>query len=117
MIYIFETEIANFKAFNISLQKIYGLGSYQANFICKKLGFTKNLQTNKLTNDQIFKLIKLIEESGLQITNDLRKSQIFSLKKLVSIKSYKGLRKIRGLPIKGQRTHTNAKTAKKTNKF
>ena len=117
MIYIFETEILNFKAFNISLQKIYGLGSYQTSFICKKLGFTKNLRTNKLTNDQIFKLIKVVEESGLQITNDLRKSQIFSLKTLISIKSYKGLRKIRGLPIRGQRTHTNAKTAKRNKKY
>lgn len=112
MIYIFETEILNFKALGIALQKIYGLGSYQINFICKKLGFTKNLKTNKLTNDQIFKLIKLIEESDLKITNNLKKSQVLSLKKLVSIKSYKGLRKLRGLPVRGQRTHTNAKTAK-----
>ena len=113
MIYIFETEILNVKILSISLQKIYGLGSCHTNFICKKLGFSKNLKAGKLTSDQIFKLIKVIEESGLKITNDLRKNQIFYLKNLISIRSYRGLRRLRGLPVRGQRTHTNAKTAKK----
>ena len=53
----------------------------------------------------------------LKITSELKKSQVFALKKLVDIKSYRGLRKIRGLPVRGQRTHTNAKTAKQYKKF
>jgi small subunit ribosomal protein S13 len=117
MIYIFETEILNFKTIQFSLQKIYGLGNYQTNKICKQLGFTKNLKTNKLTNDQIFKLIKTIESSNLKITDKLKKLQVFALKNLVSIKCYKGIRKIQGLPVRGQRTHTNAKTSKKNKKF
>ena len=117
MIYIFETEILNFKTIQFSLQKIYGLGKHQSSQICKKLGFTSNLKVNFLNNDQIFKLIKTIEEMELKITSELKKSQVFALKKLVDIKSYRGLRKIRGLPVRGQRTHTNAKTAKQYKKF
>ena len=117
MIYIFETEILNFKTVQFSLQKIYGLGKNQSYTICKKLGFNKNLKINKLTNDQIFKLTKLIEDSNLKITTELKKSQVFALKKLVDIKCYKGLRKIKGLPVRGQRTHTNAKTSKKYKRF
>lgn len=117
MIYIFETEILNYKPIKFSLQKIYGLGNYQTQQICKKLGFNINFKTNKLTNDQIFKLIKIIEDSELNITNNLKKSQIFALKNLIDIKCYRGLRRLKGFPVRGQRTHTNAKTAKKFKKF
>lgn len=117
MIYIFETEISNSKTINFSLQKIYGLGNYQTNIICKKLGFSKNLKTSNLTNDQIIKLIKTIENTNLKITSELKKLQIFNLKNLIDIKCYKGLRRIKGLPVRGQRTHTNAKTARSSKRF
>ena len=117
MIYIFETEILNSKSLKWSLQKIYGLGNYQTKKICKILGFTTNLKTSQLTNDQIFKLIKTIDSTNLKINDELKKSQIFALKTLIDIKCYKGIRRIQGLPVRGQRTHTNAKTAKKSKKF
>ena len=116
MIYIFDTDIDNSKSITISLKKIYGLGNYQIKSICKKLGFSSNLKTSKLTNDQINKIIKIIDNSSLKITNDLKKHQIFNLRKLIEIKCYSGLRRIKGLPVRGQRTHTNAKTAKKFRK-
>jgi small subunit ribosomal protein S13 len=94
MIYIFETEILNSKSVQFSLKKIYGLNTFQINSICKKLGFSANLKTSKLATDQIF-----------------------TLKKLVEIKSYSGLRRIKGLPVRGQRTHTNARTAKSRSRF
>jgi small subunit ribosomal protein S13 len=50
---------------------------------------------------------------GFNIASDLKKSKLLNSKKLISIKSYKGLRRNQGLPVRGQRTHTNAKTAKK----
>ena len=117
MIYIFETEILNSKNIQFSLQKIYGLGNYQTKLLCKKLGFINNFKTLNLTNEQITKLIKLIENSNFKITTDLKKEHILTLKNLVEIKSYKGLRRLRGLPVRGQRTHTNAKTAKKFKRF
>ena len=117
MIYIFETEISNLKTVQFSLKQIYGLGKFQTLIICKKLGLSKNLKTSNLTNDQILKLIKIIENSNLKITSELKKLQIFNLKELVNIKCYKGLRRLKGLPVRGQRTHTNSKTSKKFTRF
>ena len=117
MIYIFETEISNNKSLIFSLQKIYGLGKNNSNLICKKLGFSKNLKTSELSSSQISKLVKAVEKSELLITNKLRKSQVFSLRNLVNIKSYKGLRRLKSLPVRGQRTYTNSKTARRQKRF
>ena len=59
------------------------------------------------------RLIKLIENSDLIVSNDLKKLQSLFLKKLINIKAYKGIRRISGLPVRGQRTHTNAKTSRR----
>jgi small subunit ribosomal protein S13 len=117
MIYIFETEILNNKPIYFSLQKIYGIGKKQSNLLCKKLGFSYNLKTSNLSSDQLVKLIKSIEKSQLILTNELKKYQSLSLRTLIDIKSYKGLRRLKGLPVRGQRTHTNAQTAKKVKRF
>lgn len=117
MIYIFETEILNNKPLYFSLQKIYGIGKKQSGLICKHLGFSYNLKTSNLSNDQILKLTKWIEKSQLVLTNELKKFQSLSLRILIDIKSYKGLRRLKGLPVRGQRTHTNGKTAKKIKRF
>jgi small subunit ribosomal protein S13 len=61
----------------------------------------------------VVKLIKFIENLNLLINSNLKKEKIILAKKLVQIKAYRGIRKLRGLPIRGQRTHTNAKTASK----
>jgi small subunit ribosomal protein S13 len=116
MLYIFETELLNNKSIFFSLQKIYGIGQNQAFLICKKLGFCINLKTSQLSSDQINTLIKYIDKSNLIITSELKKMQSLFLKNLVYIKTYRGLRKIQGLPVRGQRTHTNAKTARNKNK-
>jgi len=117
MIYIFETEIVTHKSLIFSLQKIYGLGKKTSAQICKRLGFSNNFKSSNLSNEQILRLVKLIEQSNLKLTNELRKSQVFALQNLVEIKSYRGLRRLRGLPVKGQRTHTNSRTAKRQKRF
>jgi len=117
MIYIFETEISNSKFLVFSIQKIYGLGKFNANSILKQLGFSNNLKTSELSTKQISKLIKLIENSKLIITSDLKKLQSFSLRNLVEIKAIKGLRRLNGYPVRGQRTHTNGMTSKKQRRF
>lgn len=111
--YLLETELAKNKSIFFALTSIYGIGKFQSFIICKKLGFSINLKIFDLSSDQIVKLVKLVENSDLILNNDLKKLQISFLKKLVNIKSYRGLRKIRGLPVRGQRTHTNAKTARR----
>jgi len=113
MIYILETKLLENKPIYFSLTKIFGVGQFQSFLICKKLGLSYNCKLSTLTPDQILKLIKFIENLNLLITSNLKKSKILLAKKLVQIKAYKGLRKLRGLPVRGQRTHTNAKTASK----
>jgi len=113
MIYILETELLENKSVYLSLTKVFGIGQFQSFLICKKLGFSYNYKVSKLSSDQIVRLIKFIENSNLLINSNLRKSKIMLAKKLVQIKTYKGIRRLRGLPIRGQRTHTNAKTASK----
>lgn len=117
MIYIFETEILNNKPIYFSLQKIYGIGKKQASLICRQVGFSYNLKTSNLSSDQLVKLIKSIEKSQIVLTSELKKFQSLSLRTLIDIKSYKGLRRLKGLPVRGQRTHTNGKTAKKIKRF
>jgi small subunit ribosomal protein S13 len=116
MIYIFETQMPLNKSIPISLSIIPGIGYSTANLVCKKLGFSKNLKIENLSKEQTVKLVKTIEFLKLNLASDLKKFNSLNLKTLISMKSYRGLRKIQGLPIRGQRTHTNAKTAKKKTK-
>jgi len=113
MVYILETELSDKKQVYFALTKIYGIGKTTSLLICKKLGFLPNYKLSKLTLEQISKLIKIVESSSILINNDLKKSKILLAKKLIQIKTYKGIRKVRNLPVRGQRTHTNAKTARK----
>ena len=113
MVYLFESELPKNKSLFFALSTIYGIGRSNALWICKKLGFSKNLIVKDLSKEQLSKLIKNIESSNIIVAGDLLKLRLLLAKKLVFIKSYKGLRRYQGLPIRGQRTHTNAKTARK----
>lgn len=113
MVYILETKLFENKSIVFALNSIYGIGRYQSFIICKKLGFSTNFKVKNLSEEQIKKLLEIIYNSNLMITSDLKNLKNLILKNLVSIKSQRGLRRIRGLPIRGQRTHTNARTAKK----
>lgn len=113
MIYILETNLLESKSVYFSLTEIFGIGQFQSFLICKKVGLSYNCKLSQLTPDQIVNLIKFIENLNLLINNNLKKEKIILAKKLVQIKAYRGIRRLRGLPIRGQRTHTNAKTASK----
>ena len=113
MIYILETKLLENKSIYFSLTKIFGVGQFQSLLIYKKLGLSYNCKLANLAPDQIVKLIKFIENLNLLITSNLKKSKIILAKNLIHIKAYRGIRKLRGLPVRGQRTHTNAKTASK----
>ena len=113
MVYLLENDLKKDKLLYIALQNIYGIGKKQAIYFCKKLGLSTNLKVHELSTLQKNKLERFIENSDLKINSDLKKFNVSINKKHLIIKSYKGLRKYRGLPVRGQRTHTNAKTAKK----
>jgi small subunit ribosomal protein S13 len=113
MVYLFESELSENKPIFFALTNIYGIGSEKSSVICKKLGFSKNLKIKSLSEEQVSKLVKTTELLGIPLASELKKLKSLNTKKLLSIKSYKGLRKNQGLPVRGQRTRTNAKTAKK----
>lgn len=113
MIYLFESDLPKNKSLVSALRNIHGLGRTQVFSLCKKLGFSKNLIVKDLSKEQISRLIKHIDSLDSLVAGDLVKTRLFIVKKLVSIKSYRGLRRYQGLPVRGQRTHTNAKTSQK----
>ena len=113
MIYLFDSELPENKSLPFALCNIYGLGKAHAFFICKKLGFSKNLKVEALSKEQVSRLLKHIESLNILIAGDLFKARLLIAKQLVFIKSYRGLRRFQGLPVRGQRTHTNAKTSRK----
>lgn len=111
--YLIETKLSEIKSIFFALTKIYGIGNSRAFLICKKLGFSKNYKLKRFSESQVYKTIKLIEALNLSITGDLKKFRVSIIKKATFIKSYKGFRRIKGLPVRGQRTHTNGKSARK----
>lgn len=116
MIYLFSSELLKNKSLLLALCAIYGLGKHHSFFVCKKLGFSKNLAVQALSKEQISKLVSCIESSNVLVAGDLLKARLIINKQLVFIKSYRGLRGSKGLPVRGQRTHTNAKTSRKRQK-
>ena len=117
MLYLLETNLPENKSVHFALTRIYGIGRTTASNICKKLGFSVNLKIKDLTQEQITEILQVVDSSNLLLNNELKKFRSITLKKLISIKTYRGLRRVRGLPVRGQRTHTNAKSARKNRRF
>lgn len=117
MLYLLETKLPENKSVFFALTNVYGIGKNTAFLICKKLGFSMNLKTKDLTQEQVVEILQLIDSLDLTLNNELKKLRSLTLKNLVSIKSYRGLRRVRGLPVRGQRTHTNGKSSKKGRRF
>lgn len=113
MVYLYESKIPEHKSVFFALTFIFGIGKVNSTLICKKLGFSLNLKIKDLSKEQISKLLKIIESLNIELASDLKKLRLLTVKKLISIKSYRGLRRAQGLPVRGQRTHTNARTSKK----
>src|SRR5437762_869465 len=99
------------KRIEIGLTYIYGIGRPQSNNILRAAGVSADTKVRELNDDEVNKIRKVIEEQ-YRIEGDLRKEISFNIKRLMEIASYRGLRHRRGLPVRGQRTHTNARTRK-----
>src|SRR6185503_3778214 len=99
------------KRIEIGLTYIYGIGRSQANKILAAAEVKADTKVRELNDDEINKIRKVIEEQH-RVEGDLRKEISFNIKRLMEIGSYRGLRHRRGLPVRGQRTHTNARTRK-----
>lgn len=97
---------------SIALQQIYGIGPYLSFQICDQLGFSSNLKIEQLNRNQIEQLSLLVSQS-YTTGSKLKRSIQQDMSRLISISCYRGFRYIQKLPVRGQRTHTNAKTARK----
>jgi small subunit ribosomal protein S13 len=99
------------KRIEIGLTYIYGIGRSQSNNILRAAGVSQDTKVRELNDDEVNKIRKVIEEQ-YRVEGDLRKEISFNIKRLMEIGSYRGLRHRRGLPVRGQRTHTNGRTRK-----
>ncbi|MDF1754945.1 MAG: 30S ribosomal protein S13 [Verrucomicrobiales bacterium] len=105
-------EIPNEKRIEASLPYIYGIGRQTATKILEEAGVDPNIRTGELTEDQLGKIAAAISSGGVMIEGDLRREIQGHLKRITSIGCYRGYRHRRGLPVRGQRTSTNARTRK-----
>lgn len=104
-------DIPNAKRVEIALTYIYGIGRKSANDILAKTGIDPNTRAKDLTEDEVAKLRDEIENNYV-IEGDLRRDVSLNIKRLTEINCYRGIRHRKGLPVRGQRTKTNARTRK-----
>jgi small subunit ribosomal protein S13 len=95
----------------IALQYIHGIGQQFAGEICQKVGIPLERRVNQLTDAEVLKIREAIDQDYL-VEGDLRREVAMNIKRLMDLGCYRGLRHRRGLPVRGQRTHTNARTRK-----
>jgi len=99
------------KRAEVGLTYIYGIGRSRAGSVLKEAGVNVNTRVRDLSEDELSKIRSILEAQG-EIEGDLRKRVQMDIKRLMDIGCYRGLRHRRSLPVRGQRTHTNARTRK-----
>ena len=99
------------KRVEIALTYIFGIGTIRAKKICKEAKLDPSKRVNSLSEQELTIIRDLIDKSYV-VEGDLRRDNAVNLKRLVDLGSYRGLRHRKGLPVRGQRTHTNARTRK-----
>ncbi len=99
------------KRVEIALQYIHGIGSKTAKDILQKVGIEDSRRVNQLTDAEVLQIREAIDRD-LTVEGDLRRETSTNIKRLMDLASYRGLRHRKGLPVRGQRTHTNARTRK-----
>ena len=95
----------------IALQYIHGIGPTKARQICQKIGVPDERRVNQLTDDEVLRIREVIDREH-QVEGDLRREVAMNIKRLMDLGCYRGLRHRKQLPVRGQRTHTNARTRK-----
>lgn len=109
---IIGVDIPGEKRIDIALRYVYGLGPANSRAILSKAGIDPAIRAKDLSEQQISQIVGAIQQGGYVIEGDLRREIGLNLKRLQGIKCYRGVRHLRGLPVRGQRTQTNARTRK-----
>ncbi|HWL49166.1 MAG TPA: 30S ribosomal protein S13 [Acidimicrobiia bacterium] len=99
------------KRLEIGLTYIYGIGLTRAQKVCNETGVDPSTRIRQLTDDEVTRIRRFIE-ANFEVEGDLRREVQQNIKRKIEIGSYQGIRHRRGLPVRGQRTHTNARTRK-----
>ncbi len=109
---IVGVDIPKEKRIEISLTYLYGVGRFLSNKILKDAGVDPNKRAKDLTDEELLHVTTALQKCGYKIEGDLRRDLSQNIKRLMDIGSWRGLRHKRGLPARGQRTRTNARTRK-----
>ena len=117
MVFILDTDVRDIQPIFFVLSDVQGIGLKRALLICQKLGFSKKLKLKNLLDDEIIQIVKLIHTLNFEVTSELSSFRVFLLKRLSYIKSKKCFRLKKGLPVRGQRTHSNGLTSKRLSFF
>jgi small subunit ribosomal protein S13 len=99
------------KRVQIALTYIFGIGRTKAREICDKVGLPDERRVNELSDSELARIREMID-NDYRVEGDLRRDTAMNIKRLMDLGCYRGLRHRRGLPVRGQRTHTNARTRK-----
>lgn len=99
------------KRVHIALTYIHGIGDHNATQICSAIGIPEERRVNELTDDEVIRIREAID-SDYMVEGDLRREVAMNIKRLMDLGCYRGQRHRKGLPVRGQRTHTNARTRK-----
>ena len=99
------------KLVQVGLTYIYGIGDKFSKQICSSLAIPKEKRVNELSDEEILKIREYIDQN-FKVEGDLRRDYSLSIKRLIDLASYRGSRHRKKLPVRGQRTHTNARTRK-----
>ena len=109
---ILGVDIPNNKKLSYSLRYIYGVGPKRADLVLQETGIDPDMRAKDLNEEQINAIMAKINELNYLVEGDLRRDLAANMKRLQAINCYRGLRHRRGLPVRGQRTKTNARTRK-----
>jgi len=116
MVYFLNTHLDSKYKISSALQKIYGLGKYQSAQICDEIGISSEKRVKQLQPSEFEQLNTLITQN-YEIGSDIKRSLLQNITRLVKIGTYRGFRHSDGLPVRGQKTHGNSRTARKLKIF
>jgi len=100
------------KRIEIALGYLYGVGRFQSNKILLEAGIDPNKRSKDLNEEEVSRITNILQKGSLKVEGDLRRDISQNIKRLMEIGSYRGMRHKKGLPVRGQRTRTNARTRK-----
>jgi small subunit ribosomal protein S13 len=100
------------KRVEIGLQRIYGIGPSLSRVLVDRAAVSPGKAVRDLSEEEIHRLTEALAALGTKVEGDLRREVAASIRRLTEIRCYRGIRHVRGLPVRGQRTHTNARTRK-----